>query len=138
MVDSHRSYAGHACHTRHPLAMNRIADAAALSLLLWLPAVTSAQTPATFQDTRVDVGGYRLQFHIAAGKSPTIVFEAGGGDNSSVWDTTAREVGRRTGARMITYDRAGLGQSDPNPGPSRADHARGEFTCRSPHHGYRG
>jgi pimeloyl-ACP methyl ester carboxylesterase len=65
----------------------------------------------------VDVGGYRLQFHVMPGKSPTIIFEAGGGDDSSVWDSTVRMVGAQTGARMITYDRAGLGQSDPNPAP---------------------
>jgi pimeloyl-ACP methyl ester carboxylesterase len=99
------------------MGMKRIAPVAAVSLLLLLVSVAQGQDSVAFRDKKVDVGGYRLQFHIATGKPPTIVFEAGGGDNSSVWSNTAREVGRRTGARMITYDRAGLGQSDADPRP---------------------
>ena len=76
-----------------------------------------AQNPNPIQDVKVNVGGYRLQFHIVEGKSLTIVFEAGGGDDSSVWRDIVPAVARQTGARMITYDRAGFGQSDANPGP---------------------
>jgi len=69
------------------------------------------------QDAKVDVGGYKLQFHIVPGKSPTIVFESGGGNDSSAWRQIVPAVASRTGARLITYDRAGYGQSDPAPGP---------------------
>jgi pimeloyl-ACP methyl ester carboxylesterase len=77
----------------------------------------SAQAPNPVQDAKVDVGGYGLQFHIVQGKSPSILFEAGGGDDSSTWRDTLPTVARKTGARLITYDRAGFGQSDPDPVP---------------------
>ena len=47
--------------------------------------------------------------------SPTVVFEAGGGDDSSVWAAVEPEVRERNGVRTFIYDRAGLGRSDPPP-----------------------
>ena len=76
-----------------------------------------AQGPNPVQDAKVDVGGYRLQFHVMPGESPSILVEAGGGDDSSTWRDTLPAVARKTGARLITYDRAGFGESDPNPDP---------------------
>jgi pimeloyl-ACP methyl ester carboxylesterase len=97
--------------------MKHFSTIAALWSLLWLP--LAAQTPNAVQveDVTVDVGGYRLQFHVMGGTSPAIVFEAGGGDNSSVWKGIVPVVAGKTGARIITYDRAGLGQSEPDPRP---------------------
>ena len=46
---------------------------------------------------------------------PTVVFEAGGGDDSSVWATIEPEVRRNNHVRTFLYDRAGLGKSDPPP-----------------------
>ncbi len=63
----------------------------------------------------VDVGGRRLWTSLAGDGSPTVVFEAGGGDDSSVWATIEPEVRRRNGVRTLVYDRAGLGRSDPPP-----------------------
>ena len=63
------------------------------------------------------MGGYGLQFHVVPGKAPTIIFEAGGGDDSSTWRDTIPAVAGNIGAWLITYDRAGFGQSDPNPAP---------------------
>ena len=63
--------------------------------------------------------------------SPTVVFEAGGGEDSSVWGGLEAEVRGREGVRTFVYDRAGLGRSDPMPPPYRiddeADALRGEL-----------
>lgn len=53
--------------------------------------------------------------------SPTVVFEAGGGEDSSVWADLEAEVRRRDEVRTIVYDRAGLGRSAPAPPPYRID-----------------
>jgi pimeloyl-ACP methyl ester carboxylesterase len=54
---------------------------------------------------------------VAGAGSPTVVFEAGGGDHSSVWAAIEPEVRERNGVRTFLYDRAGLGRSE----PARAD-----------------
>jgi pimeloyl-ACP methyl ester carboxylesterase len=53
--------------------------------------------------------------------SPTVVFEAGGGEDSSVWMDLEPEVRRRNEVRTMLYDRAGLGRSSPTPTPYRID-----------------
>jgi pimeloyl-ACP methyl ester carboxylesterase len=63
----------------------------------------------------VDVGGRRLWTSVAGSGTPVIVFEAGGGDDSSVWSTIEPEVRQRNRVRTLVYDRAGLGKSDPPP-----------------------
>ena len=61
----------------------------------------------------VDVGGRRLWTCVKGEGAPTVVFEAGGGDDSSVWTAIEPEVRRRNGVTTLVYDRAGLGKSDP-------------------------
>lgn len=70
---------------------------------------------------RVDVGGYRLWMKVRGRGSPTVVFESGGGDNSSVWSSVEPKVRRQKSVSTVLYDRAGLGQSEPKPGPYRID-----------------
>jgi pimeloyl-ACP methyl ester carboxylesterase len=53
--------------------------------------------------------------------SPTVVFEAGGGEDSSVWADLELEVRQRDAVRTFVYDRAGLGQSVPSPPPYRIE-----------------
>jgi pimeloyl-ACP methyl ester carboxylesterase len=67
------------------------------------------------------------------------VFEAGGGDDSSVWETIEPEIRLPNGVRTVLYDRAGLGKSAPAPGPYRIDdeaaalkHALDRFGIRGP------
>jgi pimeloyl-ACP methyl ester carboxylesterase len=79
--------------------------------------VKAGQPAAEIQDAVADVGGYRLQFHVTPGASPSILFEAGGGDDSAVWADIAAKAHASTGARTITYDRAGFGKSEPASGP---------------------
>ncbi|HYQ69866.1 alpha/beta hydrolase [Actinophytocola sp.] len=56
--------------------------------------------------------GHRLAFHVTPGHSPTLVLDAGGGEDSSYWNTLLPRLSRATGSRIITYDRAGMGASD--------------------------
>lgn len=59
--------------------------------------------------------------HVSGAGSPTVLFESGGGDPSSVWSEISHEVEGRKGVATVLYDRAGLGQSEPKPGPYRVD-----------------
>jgi pimeloyl-ACP methyl ester carboxylesterase len=65
---------------------------------------------------RVDVGGRRLYINCSgAGGGPTVILEAGFGNYSSTWNRVQPEVTKF--ARVCSYDRAGLGGSDPAPTP---------------------
>ena len=63
----------------------------------------------------VDIGGYRLHLHCAGSGTVTVVFEAGLSDDSITWQKVQPEIAKRT--RACTYDRGGLGWSDPSPLP---------------------
>lgn len=67
------------------------------------------------QDTLVDVGGYKMHFKIIKGIGTPILFEAGGGSDSSVWNNILEKIHNVTGTTLITYDRSGFGQSELNP-----------------------
>jgi len=69
--------------------------------------ITNAQTI----DTLINVGKYKLHFTIIPGKEIPILFEAGGGNDGTVWNRITRSVAEATGATVITYDRPGLGKS---------------------------
>jgi pimeloyl-ACP methyl ester carboxylesterase len=53
--------------------------------------------------------------------SPTVVFEAGGGEDSSVWAELEPDVRRSEAVQTFVYDRAGLGRSAPTEPPYRID-----------------
>jgi len=84
----------------------------------------AAQTQAQKADaaktlqTKIDVGGYSLFANIAGEGSPTVIFEAGGGNTNSVWDRVQSEISKIT--KTVSYDRAGLGQSDRRNEPNTA------------------
>jgi pimeloyl-ACP methyl ester carboxylesterase len=66
----------------------------------------------------VDIGGHRLHINCAGTGSPTVVIDAGQGDWSTSWGSVQQEVAKTT--RICTYDRAGLGWSEPGPLPRDA------------------
>jgi len=74
----------------------------------------TAEQPGA-QTRYVDVGGYKLRMKMAGTGAPTIVLDCGFGDGLEVWDEVFPEVARF--ARVIAYDRAGLGKSEPGPEP---------------------
>lgn len=62
----------------------------------------------------IDVGGHRLHLSCTGAGGPTVVMEAGFGNDSSIWAWIAPEVARDT--RVCVYDRAGQGWSEPAAG----------------------
>ena len=63
-------------------------------------------------ETLVQAGKYRLNFQVIEGGNLTILLEAGGGMDSREWNKIAPELARKTGATVVSYDRAGFGKSD--------------------------
>jgi tetratricopeptide (TPR) repeat protein len=62
-------------------------------------------------DTLVDVGNHKIHFKIVKGKGTPILFDAGGGNDGSVWNSILDQTSKITNATLITYDRAGFGTS---------------------------
>src|SRR5829696_87334 len=91
------------------------------AVALTLPGNTIAQESAvTFlratpwpAGERIDIGGRALFISCTGTGAPTVVLEAGGGNAADTWARAQPEVARFT--RVCSYDRAGLGQSDPAP-----------------------
>ncbi len=66
----------------------------------------------------VDVGGYRLHIDCTGEGSPTVVLESGLGATWLAWYEVQPLVAQFT--RVCSYDRAGMGWSDPSPNPRTA------------------
>lgn len=68
------------------------------------------------------VHGHAMHLYCTGSGSPTIVLEAGWGISTPVlgWANTQPDLARFT--RVCSYDRPGLGWSEPQPGPGDADH----------------
>jgi pimeloyl-ACP methyl ester carboxylesterase len=78
----------------------------------------------------VDVGGHRLHLYCKGTGTPTVIIETGIATPSLAWFPVQNGVARFT--RVCTYDRAGLGWSDPAPLPlSMADRVRDLHTLLS-------
>ncbi|MBW4547721.1 MAG: alpha/beta hydrolase [Symplocastrum torsivum CPER-KK1] len=60
----------------------------------------------------VDLGGFRLHLNCIGQGTPTVVMDAGAGAPSITWGLVPQKIAEFT--RVCTYDRAGLGWSDPN------------------------
>ena len=67
----------------------------------------------------VDVGGHRLHVLDSGKGHPTVVFEAGLPGSVLSWHQVQQELARVV--RVVSYDRAGLGWSDPGPEPRTAE-----------------
>jgi pimeloyl-ACP methyl ester carboxylesterase len=63
----------------------------------------------------IDVGGYRLWLHQEGQGQPTVILESGWGETSTVWSAVQPAVAQWT--HVCSYDRAGLGRSDPTRAP---------------------
>jgi pimeloyl-ACP methyl ester carboxylesterase len=85
---------------------------------------TSAPTASVeVQTHKVTNAEHELVFHVADGKLPALVLDAGGGLSSSYWKDLAPRLAKATGSKVITYDRAGEGESDEVSGPWRVENA---------------
>ena len=67
---------------------------------------------------KVDVGGHGLHLLVGGQGSPAVIFEGGFGTGIASWSTVQRDVAAFT--QTVSYDRAGLGQSDLGPKPRSA------------------
>jgi len=61
------------------------------------------------------VDGFSMHLYCTGTGAPTVILEAGLGDDSRIWGKVQPELSKLT--RVCSYDRAGLGWSDPRPGP---------------------
>lgn len=92
-------------------------------LLVLLANVASAQSaPLPSAPGRlIDVGGRKLHLLCSGTGSPTVVLEAGASSFAIDWTLVQREVSRTN--RTCSYDRAGMGWSDPTTTETRATSA---------------
>lgn len=94
--------------------------AATVIVLLALGALAKSRLKKRFPlvGQMVDIGGYRLHMHVEGQGSPTVVLDAGAGGFGLAWELVRPAVPSVT--RVVAYDRAGLGWSDPSPYPRDA------------------
>jgi len=84
----------------------------------------------------VDVGGHRLHIWCTGSGEPTVILESGlGGSSIGDWSLVQPEVARFT--RVCSYDRAGMGFSDPGPSPRTARRITEELVQLLGHAGIR-
>jgi pimeloyl-ACP methyl ester carboxylesterase len=92
---------------------------AALSGATYQQLATRKELAATPPPGRlVDLGGYRLHLWCTGDGAPAVILDAGLGGTSAGWGFVQPEVARFT--RVCSYDRAGMGYSDPGPSPRTA------------------
>jgi pimeloyl-ACP methyl ester carboxylesterase len=96
--------------------MTRLIPLGVLALLTSIARAAPASAPMSV--TRmIETNGHRMAFHVTPGHQPVIVLDAGGGLDSSYWNSILPSLARRTGSEIITYDRAGMGASEEVKGP---------------------
>jgi pimeloyl-ACP methyl ester carboxylesterase len=63
----------------------------------------------------VEIGGYNMHIYCAGQGSPIVILDSGLGDSFISWRKVQPQIAQFT--RVCSYDRAGLGYSDPSPHP---------------------
>lgn len=91
-----------------------------LGLFASLALLTPPRSLAACAGASMDIGGRHLWVDVEGQGKLTVVFESGGGNDSTVWADITPRI-RAAGARTFVYDRAGLGRSDLGPDPYSAD-----------------
>jgi pimeloyl-ACP methyl ester carboxylesterase len=88
--------------------------AAILGFLFLIPITAVSQSSPVSRTTSTNEK--KLHFQIMEGRQDDIIlFESGGGNDSSVWNDLLAPIAEATGATLITYDRPGLGSSEVDP-----------------------
>ena len=90
--------------------------------LVFKRAGQAGPTQSSLQLQKVNAGGHSLNL-LAGGKraseqSPAVILEGGFGAGIASWTTVQAEIAKF--AQVVSYDRAGLGQSEPGPKPRSA------------------
>jgi pimeloyl-ACP methyl ester carboxylesterase len=78
-------------------------------------------------ERRLDVGGHYLRLVEQGTGSPVVVLEAGSGMSADDWQDVQNRIGELT--RVVAYDRAGYGRSDPGPLPRSGEQVVAEVTA---------
>ncbi len=87
---------------------------------LWESRVTARDAREyPMQGQLVDLGGYRLHMYCVGEGTPTVVMDSSFRESSRQWRFIQPGVSRLT--RTCSYDRAGLGWSDPGPLPRSSE-----------------
>lgn len=73
----------------------------------------------------VDIGGFRLHVWCTGDGAPAVILDAGLGGTTAGWGFVQPEVARFT--RVCSYDRAGMGYSDPGSSPRTAGRIANEL-----------
>ena len=81
------------------------------TLLIFLLSFPLIKAQGQTTDTLVTVGPHKIHFNITKGKGIPILFEAGAGNDGSVWNDVLKPIATITEAPLITYDRIGQGKS---------------------------
>jgi pimeloyl-ACP methyl ester carboxylesterase len=90
----------------------------------WLSSLRDAQQYRA-PGILVDVNGHRMHIHCIGHGSPTVIFDAGLGDTSAAWGVVQPKVAKFT--RVCSYDRVGLGWSEPRDEPRDSEHIAAEL-----------
>ena len=93
-----------------------------LALLFWQGVLEALGNHDPVRGQMVDAGGHRVRMIVSGTEEPgpTVILECGiGGSTASSWAWEQRAVARF--APVVSYDRAGLGASDPGPMPRDGD-----------------
>src|SRR3954464_5953981 len=96
-------------HTRASLAQVRQITAALVACGLPAPA-------AVAEVGRVRIGEAEIAFETLGRSGPVVVFESGRGEDMRSWEHVARPFAAC--ARVVLYDRPGIGRSSPRTGAS--------------------
>ena len=71
------------------------------------------------QGKLIDIGGYKLHLNCLGKGSPTVILEAGLGSNLKAWENVQPSIAKFT--QVCSYDRAGLGWSEPGLKPRTSE-----------------
>lgn len=89
----------------------------AISVLIifstWMTDAQAKQPVRHEFDGKIDIGGYGLYMHKQGKGKPTILFESGYGTTYDTWNKVQPQISEHT--TTISYNRAGLGESDQSP-----------------------
>lgn len=88
------------------------------ALIIWCIAIPHLHSQVQERSHRppgrlIDIGGRKLHLDCSGSGSPTVIFESGGDAYAVDWAIVQPRIAQQT--RVCSYDRAGLGWSDPGP-----------------------
>ena len=89
-------------------------------LLLYASLISYAQScPLSNPDKKdggqcIEVNGHQMYINSFGKKSPSVIFDAGAGDNSKIWIHVTKPIAEI--AHVVVYDRVGFGKSQTSPG----------------------